>query len=353
MGRRLKVPADAFTLDATGKVITPGFVLARSSLGTVDSEARSSDAVTPGYSALDVIDLNDPGFVEARRHGITAVHIVPPGIAPVNGTGVVLKTGGTNFRKRIVRNPGSLNINLIAGRPGNEEPGLGGFSPEVASIIAIRSRFREAERRKSEAEAIENANRDQVRITSAHTEIMMKALNQEIPVMIAAQSPTEIERGLSLAEDFTLRPVFVGVASIGQLWSRFNSHYRHLIVHSALNLPPDPLIEPAPTDLISGLFQRNFRLQVVVDESGFEGSGAVRYNSFQAAILQRFGVDTETALKSLTVYPAEMLGLTDRVGTIEVGKDADLVIFNEGPLTTYAIPDFVIIDGNIISEGWR
>lgn len=356
VGRRLKVPSDALSLDATGKVITPGFMVARSTTGVeidTDIPPAQGSAITPGYSVLDAINLNDPGFEEARQHGITSVHIVPPGNAPMTGTGTVLKTGGANIRRRIVRDPASLNINLIANNRTIQNETLGGFSTEVANIIAIRNQFRKAMERKNLLESTRNIGHETPMQSSIHTEVVMQALDQEIPVMIAAQSPTEIERGLSLADDFGLTPIFVGIRSIDQLWNRFNSHYKFLIAKSMINSSSGSVIRPTPNLLLSELFQRNFYLQVVVDGNGIEGTGAIRYLSVQAAILGRWGVSTETLLKSMTLYPAQMLDLGDRLGSIEVGKDADLIIFNEGPLTTKAIPDFVIIDGRIVSEGLR
>jgi len=353
VGRRLKIPPDALTLDATGKVITPGFILAFSHLG-MNSQQQSDvkeSPITPGYRALDIVNLEDPGFAEARTHGITSVNIMPPDERPVPGVGVVMKTGGVDFRKRIVKNPSALSINLVASyQPYKNFRGIG-FSSEVADIIALRSRLNEAKKYRNGKQNTDANN--STSLPELHDSMFLKAINQEIPVMITAESPTEIERGLSLAEDFDFKPIFVGVHSIENLWSRFNSHYRYLVVESAINNSTSSELSPISDEILMQLFERNFHPQIAIDESGYEGTGAVRYYPLQASILQRLGVSLETALKTLTVYPAEMLNLQDKLGTIEVGKDADLIIFNEGPLTIHALPDFVIIDGQIISEGRR
>lgn len=351
VGRRLKIPSEALTLDATGKVITPGFILAFSHLGlTQESEVKESP-ITPGYRALDIVNLEDPGFAEARTHGITAVNIMPPDKRPVPGVGVVLKTGGADFRTRIVKNPSALSINLVASyQPYKNFRGIG-FSSEVADIIALRSRLNEAKKYRNGKQNGDANN--STSLAELHHSMFLKAINQEIPVMITAESPTEIERGLSLAEDFDFKPIFVGVHSIENLWSRFNAPYKHLVVESSINNSTSSELSPISDEALLQLFERNFHPQIAIDESGYEEAGAVRYYPLQASILQRLGVSLETALKTLTVYPAEMLNLQDKLGTIEVGKDADLIIFNEGPLTIHALPDFVIIDGQIISEGRR
>jgi len=354
VGRRLKIPPDALTLDATDKVITPGFILAFSHLGMNTQQqliAAKESPITPGYRALDIVNLEDPGFAEARTHGITAVNIMPPDERPVPGVGVVMKTGGDDFKKRIVKNPSALSINLVASyQPYESFRGIG-FSSEVADIVALRSRLNEAKKYRNGKlnTGLDNSQSS----PELHDSMFLKAINQEIPVMITAESPTEIERGLSLAEDFDFKPIFIGVHSIEKLWSRFNSQFRYLVVESAINNSTTSNFSPVSDDILIQLFKRNFHPQIAIDESGYEGTGAVRYYPLQASILQRLGISLEEALKTLTVYPAEMLELQDKLGTIEVGKDADIIIFNEGPLTIHSLPDFVIINGQIISEGRR
>lgn len=354
VGRRLKIPPDVLVVDATGKVITPGFILANTHLGIgkeLPPKSANLPPITPGYRALDIIHLDSPGFEEARIHGITSVNIMPPNDRPVPGVGVVMKTGGNDFRKRIVKNPSALSINLVTSyQPFKEFRGVG-FSSEVADIVALRSHLSAAEAFRKSLESSQELN-DSTRLNLSD-KMFLKAINQEIPVMMTAESPTEIERGLSLAEDFDLKPVFVGVNSIDQLISRFRTNYRDLVVESAINTSSESKLPPISDALLTNLFQRNFRVQIAISQTGFEGIGAIRYYPLQAAMLQRLGVSVEQILKTLTVYPAEMLNLQERLGTIEVGKDADLVIFNEGPFTTRSLPDFVIIDGQILSEGRR
>lgn len=354
IGRRLDIPSTALQLDATDKFITPGFIVAHSTIGlsqehfTADS---TQDLVTPGYRVIDHLDLTDPAFAEASLHGITTVNVMPYSRRPIPGVGVLLKTEGTRFWDRIIDRTSALSIFLIQDQVTSLVERERSLASEVEAILAIRSNLQRALELKQSREKVADATPDEE--ISGHMEVLLKALNQEIPVMIYARTPTEIERGISLYEDFDLHPIFVNMESVKQLLERF--------MGQAIDFIPGPIgpsalrqwMEPIEFDLLRELFRQKFRTQILVNDFGIDGTGGIRNLLYQAATLQRLDISREEALRSITVYPAEMLGVEDRLGTIEVGKDADLNIFSDPPLEAQSVPDIVIVNGEVVTEARR
>jgi hypothetical protein len=178
-------------------------------------------------------------------------------------------------------------------------------------------------------------------------------INQELPVMVYAQEPTEIERGISLVEDFDLHAQFINVPDMDQFTDRFTGN------RTAFILEPDAILSGfergTGTAQNATLLQnaRNFRLGLMVDEKASGGSQAIRHLTYFATKLKSLGLTPEEALQTITVNPARMLNVEDRLGTLEVGKDADINIFSDHPMDGNLIPDLVIVDGVVVAEPGR
>ncbi len=352
IGRRLEVPETALQLNAEGKYITPGFIAAHSTLGlSKDFADEHLDPITPGYRVVDQIDLNDPGFAEASYHGITTVNVVPYSRRPMAGVGALIKTDGSSWQERTVSPASALSIFLIQESVDSLEEQERSLAVEVEAILGIRINLQWALDIKLNRERA--ANQAAINSITEHTDILLKALNQEIPVMIYANTPTEMERGISLAEDFELLPIFINMGAVDQLWGRFQNNTVNIIFGPVNQTIYTEWLSPVEFPLLQELFVRNFRSQILINDFGIEGSGGIRNVLYRTATLQRLGISQEEALQSITVDPARMLGVEDRLGTIEIGKDADLNIFSDSPLRIQSVPDIVIINGEVVTEARR
>jgi len=352
VGRRITIPKDAIVLEAVDKYITPGFILAHSAIGTQPEAGQPGlNPVTPGFQIYDTINLNDPEFAEAASHGVTSINIMPVSRRPIPGVGTVMKTLGRHYEDQVVNKVSALGINLIQVARVTENTRDRSLASEVEAIILIRNWFREASRIQAAREDIQIGYSDFD--IDGHTLMLLRAINKEIPVFIYANSPTEIERGISLFEDYDLQAVFVGMSDIDKLWDRFISWQPDLLTGSLDVFSTGGWLKPITLTLVDSLLQRNFRFQCQVDQFGMKGQGEVRNIMHQAAILQQAGLSQTEALKTITAVPAKLLGVDDRLGTIEVGKDADLNIFSEPPLEILSLPDIVMINGQIVNEPRR
>ncbi|MBD3274533.1 MAG: amidohydrolase family protein [Candidatus Marinimicrobia bacterium] len=350
VGRRLSVPQDALVIDAEEKFITPGFILAHSYVGVAPEKQRPNDdfTITPGFRVLDALNVQDPIFEVAARHGITSINCMPLSDRVIAGSGILLKSYGLSFWDRIVKEQSALSINLIQQNQDGAERTL---ASEVENILAVRNRLNEAVALKAENESVGKEARTEA--VSGHLQVLLKVINQELPVMVYAQEPTEIERGISLVEDFDLHTQFINIPDMNLFTDRFTSN------RTAFILEPDAILSrfETGTDTVQNttLLQnaRNFRLGLMVDEKASGGSQAIRHLAYFAARLKSLGLTPEEALQTITVNPARMLNVEDRLGTLEVGKDADINIFSDHPMDGNLIPDLVIVDGVVVAEPGR
>lgn len=350
VGRRLSVPQDALIIDAEEKFITPGFILAHSYAG-VEPEAHLPDdnyTVTPDFRVLDALNVQDPVFEVAARHGITSINCMPLSDRVVAGSGILIKSYGLNFWDRIVKEQSALSINLIQQNQDGAERTL---ASEVENILAVRTSLNEAAELKAERESVGKKTREEA--VTGHLQVLLKVINEELPVMVYAQQPTEIERGISLVEDFDLHAQFINIPDMNLSANRFTSE------RTAFILEPDILLSQYETNRSAEnqtlLLQnaRNFRLSLMVDEKTPGSNQAIRHLAYFAAKLKSLGLNPEEALQTITVNPARMLNVEDQLGTIEVGKDADINIFSEHPMDGNLIPDLVIVDGVVVAEPGR
>jgi imidazolonepropionase-like amidohydrolase len=109
---------------------------------------------------------------------------------------------------------------------------------------------------------------------------------------------------------------------------------------------PDEQHDPADAEASNAAKLRAAGVKVAIS-SAEDFHGGSRNTPYHAAWSAAHGLDRDEALKAVTLYPAEILGIADRVGSIDVGKDADLVVYNHYPLSVYAIPEMVFIDGKL------
>ncbi len=314
VGRRLTPPPDALVLEARDKFITPGFIVANTHIGVPGETSQPDDPVreiTPGFRAYDILDPDHPGFREAVEYGVTCLNVMLQSPRAMPGVGVLVKAAGSGLQARVLRPVSALSINLVQqqdeGSQGSREMSTRDFSSEVAAIIEIRNSLNRAKNL-----------RDSVRGSAGqhpgpgHMQILIRVLNQEIPAFITADTPTEIERGYSLYEDYQLRPVFVRMGSIEEVWERFGDARMPIITGPV----SDPGLSTGsfsiPLDRIGRLFARGFRVHLQPAANGTPVTGGLRTLQYQTALLQKLGFTWQEALSTITSIPAELLGVGDR-----------------------------------------
>jgi len=401
IGTDVMIPDGATVIDASGKYIMPGIIDAMSYYGIRPQDRNdTSNPVTPEnrviqafYPYSDYID--EGGGVTRDREllcgGITAFYIAPGNRQVVGGQGAVVKTVAKDFQSRILLEPASIDINL--GDSVKSAFGAKRQSPSTRMSIAALLRKTlvgaqeyvqkkvAAEKAKEDALAAEKAENQEAKGKKSKKEIekedaavqagspafpadlgmeaMARLLRKEIPARIEANLTDDIRTAIRIADEFNISIVIDGGEGAYKI--------KDLLAQKGIPVVLSPLSHPfssgQPVDYSPEIQTiRNERTPALLSEAGVKialagfgyglGYTGSAYNGrwllLEAALASGFGLSEEQALKAVTINPAEILGVSDRIGSIAPGKDGDIIILSGYPLDVRSWVEQVYIGGELV-----
>ena len=352
IGTDLTAPADAVVFDADGLDVFPGFVDAHTHIGLdgygIGYEGcdynEMNDIWTPKLRAIDGINPRDPSLADARRAGVTCVCTGPGSANVLGGTFLAMKTVGDRVDKMVVRDPVAMKCAF------GENPKRcyrdKCDSTRMSTAAFLRGALMQARDYGARKQA---ANGDITKMPAYNQklEALLPVLAREIPLKAHAHQANDIFTALRIAREFNLRLTLEHVTE------------GHLIVDELAGEKDVPMaVGPSLT------FASKFELQnkswstpAVLTAAGchvsiITDSSVIpqQYLPLCAGMAIKAGMDPFDALKAITINPAEHIGVADRVGSLEVGKDADLVITAGSPFEVLTEVKAVFIDGVRIAE---
>ena len=352
IGTDLTAPADAAVFDADGLEVYPGFVDAHTHIGLdgygIGYEGcdynEMNDIWTPQLRAIDGINPRDPSLADARRAGVTCVCTGPGSANVLGGTFLAMKTVGDRVDKMVVRDPVAMKCAF------GENPKRcyrdKCDSTRMSTAAFLRGALMQARDYGARKQA---ANGDITKMPAYNQklEALLPVLAREIPLKAHAHQANDIFTALRIAREFNLRLTLEHVTE------------GHLIVDELAGEKDVPMaVGPSLT------FASKFELQnkswstpAVLTAAGchvsiITDSSVIpqQYLPLCAGMAIKAGMDPFDALKAITLNPAEHIGVADRVGSLEVGKDADVVITNGCPFEVMTEVKAVFIDGVRIEQ---
>ncbi|TDK25610.1 amidohydrolase [Arthrobacter crusticola] len=327
LGAGVEAPPGMETLDAAGRWLLPGFVDAHVHLGTHeegegsagDDTNEMTDPVMAGVRVLDAINPYDPGFDDALAGGITTVNVNPGSGNPIGGLAVAIHTHGRYIEEMLLRSPSGLKSALGE----NPKRVYGGKdktpSTRLGTALIIRKAFKDAQN---------YLGKDDENARDPHLEALAMVLRREIPWRQHAHRADDIATALRLADEFG---------------------YDLVLDHGTeAHLLADVLAERGTPVLIGPLFTTKSKVELrgrsLANPGKLAAAGVdisiitdhpvipINFLVHQATLAVKEGLDRTTALRSITLNPAKVLGLADRLGSLAVGKDADVVLWSGDPL---------------------
>ena len=344
-GKNIAIPSGTRTIDAHGKLVTPGLMNSASQLGLVETgtEDTSDQAVTAGSfaEAFDIeyaINPNSTLLPVARADGLTRAAIVPTGSAgvPFNGLGAVL---------RLSEGPAILDVSkaaVVAEVGGMSVPKAGGS--RAAQWMLIRAALDAA----SDPHALPAQSNPPVLLTAQNIAALVPVIQRKIPLVLIAYRESDIRQAIALADEYKIRIVLVGAEEGWRVASLLASHRIPVVL--------DPYAStPATYDQLGARLDN----AAILDRAGVAISfkAAFVHVSYNAGIAIREGAGVAVAnglpyadaIKALTTNPAMAWGIADHYGTLEPGKDADIVVWDDDPLEPRSAPLLVMVKGKEVS----
>lgn len=356
VGTEAEIPAGATVIDASGKIVTPGILSPFGQLGLIEVEAvtGSVDSVQRGvqFSAgFDVADAYNPRstlIAINRSDGITGALIAPEPAEPdpLGNVSSVLSgqasfvslTPGSRF---LLRRGAAQLVNL--GESGSD---LAGGS-RAAALQVLRAALDDARDYRENRAAWARGDWRQYSVSSADLEALQPVLTADVPLLVRVNRASDISVLLELAKTYSLKLILLGAAEAWMLAPELAAQDVAVILDTTNNLPGSFDQLNARLDAAAILAAQGVRL-TFGGESSSQTHNA-RNITQAAGIAVANGMNWDAALRAITRTPAELFGVADRLGSLEAGKAADLVIWSADPLELTSFPESVYIGGAAVS----
>ena len=377
IGKDVVIPGEAKVIDGTGKVVMPGFVDAHNSAAMTSANERNE--IVPFLSVVDSIDPVAAYFEECRRNGITSAAVVPGNSTLIGGQAAIVKTAGQYVNDMILKRDAGLKVSL---RPvsGNRMSQLSRLRKELDKAKkAVEKEAKgekpdEAAETKKEGEETpkpaekpeggseekkDESGADQqpsggndAASQAAGLEALKKAVKGEQPVYIYCENGMDVTAALQLVTEYSLKPIFVLGPSCYKAAELLAKRNETVILDASLVFwETNPRTREDKKVIVPQIY-RTAKVPFVFQTEGFGARTSLgsSFFWFQAATAVKYGMPEKEAIEAITLLPAKRIGIANLVGSLEVGKDADMLIITGEPLNISTWVEQTIIDGKVVYE---
>lgn len=344
VGANINIPAGVRRIDARGKAVTPGLFDSISRIGLVEVSAveGSADAsveddrITAAFNVADAFNPRSSVIPVNRIEGVTRAIVAPrTGNSLISGQGALIHFGGPE--NYLVRSPIAMFAVL-----GEHGAGLSGGS-RGGAILHLREALQDALDYAENRKAFEQGERREYALSRLDLEALGPVVKGQLPLVLSADRASDIEAALRLAKDFNLKLIVSDAAEGWMVARKLAAAKVPVLINPMINLP-------GSFETIGATLENAARLHKAgVIVAFLTGDVHNSRNIKQAAgNAVAYGMPWEAALAAMTSVPARIWGIADQYGTLEPGKDADVVIWDGDPLEVTTFADAVFIRGQEI-----
>lgn len=364
VGASVRIPAGAEIVEARGKYVMPGIIDAMSNIGIASSDQdEPAEPLNPANRTIEAYNpFGDFGSGrlgplrnrELLSGGVTTMYIGPADATLIGGQGAVVKTAGPRLDSLIVRDPAAMDMTLgtppkTVARARNRDP-----ATRMAEIAMLRQRLVKAQEYQRTREATPTTARD------LGLEALGRLLRKEFPARIQANHPVDIRSALRLAEEFGFDLVLDGAQGSFDFREELAARKIPVILGQVSHpyvsneeIPNKDDYLPVDEGLAGKLTAAGVKTAIATFSRAFGSlapAGSGKWLLIDAGIAASYGMSEDQVLRAVTLVPAEILGVAGRVGSLEAGKDADVIVLDGHPLSVKTWVERVYINGERVFE---
>lgn len=383
VGKDLTIPSDYKVIDATGKVIMPGFIEAHSSRGMDQANERNNNV--PFLSVMDAIDPGQEYFEDCRRNGVTTVAVAPGDDTMIGGQAAIIKTAGALVDQMVVKRQAGVKISL--------KPGVGrSRMSQLASLRKELDNARDAILDESDKPKVAGAGAgaaddnddngggqnvddptqqqqpngvptapDATADAGIRRETLIRLLKGEMPAFIYCELAMDVPQAIKLTKEYNLKTTLILGHNCYKAAKQIAASKLPVVVDSTLVFwETDPRTGEDHKIVIPKIY-RDAGIPLTFQVTGIAAGSLFRapdlpptlgsnFLWYQAATAVKYGLPVAEALDAITLRPAKLLGIEKLAGSIEPGKDADLVILTGDPLRVSTWVDKTLVRGQVVYE---
>jgi imidazolonepropionase-like amidohydrolase len=358
VGANVAVPADATVIDGKGLSVYPGLIDSGSEVGLVEMgsvpgtvDTGELGDINPNAATIIAINPHSNLIPVTRVNGVTTVIAAPQG-GIISGQDALINLAGWTPQEMMVKAPVAMHLNFPRVRsaafddqPQDEEAAKEAQKSYTTQVDKLRDTLRDAQAYAKAAGArakdssVKRYDRDLV------LEALVPVVEGREPVVIHADAARDIRAALKFADEFKLKVILSGAQDVAKVVSELKSRHVPVILGPILDLPNR---EDDPYDLpftnAKALYDNGIPFAIQSADSH-----NARNLPYHAAMCAAFGLPKEEALKAITIAPAEIFGVADRLGSLEVGKMANVIVTDGDPLEIVTHVKRLFIAGEDIS----
>ena len=350
VGADLTAPQGCTVIDAEGKLVTPGCVDAHCHIG-LDNEGMGweghdyneiVDPLTPQLRAIDSINPQDEAFGLALQGGVTSACTGPGSANVVGGTFVAIKLAGKRVDNMIIKNPLAMkcafgeNPKRCYGQGAKKSP-----MTRMGTAALLRELLFKARNYQQDKDAGKNPAFDM------KLEAMLPVMRGEIPLKAHAHRADDILTSIRIAKEFGVKLTLDHCTDGAVIADELAQEGYSAFVGPSLGSKTKIELQNKSFTTPSVLHEAGVPISIITDAPVIP----LQYLPMCAGLAVNSGLDEEAAWRAITINPAVQTGIGDRVGSLEPGKDGDVVIWTANPLTTVGAESYTtIVNGKVVYQ---
>ncbi len=350
----IPIREEDIVIDAKGLWVLPGIIDAHCHIGITEEKKgmegedcnETTSPVTPYVRALDAINPLDPAFHNALQAGITAVMVGPGSTNVVGGQFLFMKTHGRVIDKMIITEPAAMKVSFGE----NPKSSYKDLNKPPSSRMTIASLLREElfnavqykKKKMKAAKSNEDFEED------FNLEPWMPVLDRTIPLKAHVHRTDDILTAIRIAKEFGLNMTLDHCTEGHIIADEIKESGYSVIVGPDMACRNKLEVENADFKTAGVLTKKGILVAIMTDHP----VTLIQYLPICAGLAAKKGLGIEEGLKAITINAAKICGAADRIGSIEVGKDADISIFTGNPMEVFTHTMYTIINGEIVYE-WK
>ncbi|QSX05801.1 amidohydrolase [Sedimentibacter sp. zth1] len=352
IGKDIKTTTDVEIIDAKGLLVAPGFVDGHCHIGMFeegigfegDDGNEAVEPVTPQLRAIDSINPMCIAFGEALKGGVTTAVTGPGSANVIGGTFVAIKTYGKRIDNMIIKDPVAMKIAFGENPKRVYDDQHKSPSTRMATAAVLRETLFDARNYFEELEASKD-DPDKKPDFDMKMEALIPVLKKEIPLKAHAHRADDIFTALRIAKEFDLDITLDHCTEGHMIADELAKENKPAFVGPTLSDKSKYELRNLTFDTPRVLVENGLKIGIITDSPVIP----LQYLSLCAGLAVKAGLDEEEAWKAITINPAEIVGIADRVGSLEVGKDADIAIFEGNPLKDVDCKTkYTLIEGKVV-----
>jgi imidazolonepropionase-like amidohydrolase len=355
VGKNVAIPAGAQRIDATGKIVTPGFVNSSTQLGvqevsqvsdTRDMSARGKDNVAAAFTVWDGLNPNSVMMAPARKEGITSFIVMPTG-GLVAGQAALLDVVPGTTTDMIIRAPVAMIAEV-------GDPQQAGVNSRGELIVKLRELLDDTRFFQAHRDAFDRAQTRPFAASRLDLQAMIPVIQGKLPLVVVVDRASDIDAAMRIAREFNVR-LMIGGGAEGWMMADKLAAARVPVLTGAMNNIPGGFAALGQRQENAALL-RKAGVQVALignagggDEEAFN----VRNLKQEAGNAVAYGMTWDDALRAVTLAPAEIFGVADRVGSLQPGREGNVVVWSGDPFEFTTRVEHVFVRGHEYTDKTR